>query len=154
MMMTMIITFETYELVCFVASNRIWIFIWLHCLWNAARDCEDMMTIATRIARWREMFRCEIVTKFHYNRISVYILQLLTIPPPLLRRLWRLHCEGVGRELNAAGRGAERSHGRRDVSCVRLEREVLGVRWEERSMSSGAIWLRDEHDGLRYKNCN
>ena len=27
------------------------------------------------------MFRCEIVTKFHYNRISVYILQLLTIPP-------------------------------------------------------------------------
>ena len=27
------------------------------------------------------MFRCEIVTKFHYNRVSVYILQLLTIPP-------------------------------------------------------------------------
>ena len=78
------------------------------------------------------MFRCEIVTKFHYNRISVYILQLLTIPPPLLRRLLRQetrqHCEGVGRELNAAGRGAERSHERRDVSCVRLEREVLGVR--------------------------
>ena len=74
------------------------------------------------------MFRCEIVTKFHYNRISVYILQLLTIPPPLLRRLCRQHCEGVGRELNAAGRGAERSHERRDVSCVRLEREVLGVR--------------------------
>ena len=74
------------------------------------------------------MFRCEIVTKFHYNRISVYILQLLTIPPPLLRRLSRQHCEGVGRELNAAGRGAERSHELRDVSCVRLEREVLGVR--------------------------
>ena len=74
------------------------------------------------------MFRCEIVMKFHHNRISVYILQLLTIPPPLLRRLWRQHCEGVGRELNAAGRGAERSHELRDVSCVRLEREVLGVR--------------------------
>ena len=74
------------------------------------------------------MFRCEIVTKFHYNRISVYILQLLTIPPPLLRRLLRQNCEGVGRELNAAGRGAERSHERSDVSCVRLEREVLGVR--------------------------
>ena len=27
-----------------------------------------------------------------------------------------------------AGRGAERSHELRDVSCVRLEREVLGVR--------------------------
>ena len=74
------------------------------------------------------MFRCEIVTKFHYNCISVYILQLLTLPPPLLRRLWRQHCEGVGRELNAAGRGAERSHELGDVSCVRLEREVLGVR--------------------------
>ena len=49
-------------------------------------------------------------------------------PPPLLRRLWRQHREGVGRELNAAGRGAERSHERREVSCVRLEREVLGVR--------------------------
>ena len=71
---------------------------------------------------------CENFMKFYSNSISVHILQLLTIPPPLLRRLLRQHREGVGRELNAAGRGAERSHEPRDVSCVRLEREVLGVR--------------------------
>ena len=71
---------------------------------------------------------CEIFMKFYSNSISVFILQLLTIPPPLLRRLLGQHREGVGRELNAAGRGAERSHELGDVSCVRLEREVLGVR--------------------------
>ena len=49
-------------------------------------------------------------------------------PPPLLHRLSRLHRENLGRGLAAAGRGAERSHERREVSCVRLEREVLGVR--------------------------
>ena len=49
-------------------------------------------------------------------------------PPPLLHRLLRLYRENLGRGRAAAGRGAERSHGHRDVSCVRLEREVLGVR--------------------------
>ena len=34
------------------------------------------------------MFRCEIVTKFHYNRSSVYILQLLTIPPLFFAGSW------------------------------------------------------------------
>ena len=71
---------------------------------------------------------CENLMKFYSKSISVYILQLLTIPPPLLRRLLRRNREGVGRELNAAGRGAERSHELGEVSCVRLEREVLGVR--------------------------
>ena len=48
--------------------------------------------------------------------------------PPLLHRLSRQHGENMGGRLAAAGRGAQRSHGHRDVSCVRLEREVLGVR--------------------------
>ena len=60
--------------------------------------------------------------------ISVCILQRLTSPPPLLHRLLRQHREEMGREHAAAGRRAERSHVLRDVSCVRREREVLGVR--------------------------
>ena len=49
-------------------------------------------------------------------------------PPPLLHRLLRQHRENLGRGRAAAGRGAERSLELRDVSCVRLERDVLGVR--------------------------
>ena len=60
--------------------------------------------------------------------ISVCILQRLTSPPPLLHRLSRQHREDMGREHAAAGRRAERSHELGDVSCVRREREVLGVR--------------------------
>ena len=65
--------------------------------------------------------------KFYSNSISVHILQLLTTPP-LLHRLLRQDGENMGGRLAAAGRGAERSHGHRVVSCVRLEREALGVR--------------------------
>ena len=49
-------------------------------------------------------------------------------PPPLLHRLLRQHRENLGRGRAAAGRGAGWAQGHRDVSCVRLEREVLGVR--------------------------
>jgi hypothetical protein len=51
-------------------------------------------------------------------------------PPPLLHRLLGQHGENMGGRVAAAGRGAERSHEHRVVSCVRLEREVLGVRWD------------------------
>ena len=64
---------------------------------------------------------------FH-ARISVLFLQLLTVPPPLLHRLSRQDREDMGREHYAAGRAAARSHGVGDFSCVRREREVLGVR--------------------------
>ena len=62
------------------------------------------------------------------NWIPVHILQLLTIPPPLLHRLLRQHRENMGCCNEAAGCRIERSHELRDFSCVRLEREVLGVR--------------------------
>ena len=39
-----------------------------------------------------------------------------------------------------AGRGAERSHEQRDVSCVRLEREVIGVRlWQNGENMGGCL---------------
>ena len=49
--------------------------------------------------------------------VWVVVLQLLTVPPPLLHRLWqfgffvqRQHREDMGREHYAAGRAAGRSH--------------------------------------------
>ena len=63
-----------------------------------------------------------------YACISDLVLQLLTVTPPLLHRLLGQDREDMGREHYAAGRAAGRSHGLREVSCVRREREVLGVR--------------------------
>ena len=63
------------------------------------------------------------------NCVSVHILQRLTSPPPLLHRLLRQHREDMGRRLPSTARRAERPHGQRVFSCVRREREVLGVRW-------------------------
>ena len=63
------------------------------------------------------------------NCVSVHILQRLTSPPPLLHRLWRQDREDMGRRLPSTARRAERPHEHRDFSCVRREREVLGVRW-------------------------
>ena len=63
-----------------------------------------------------------------YACISDLVLQLLTVPPPLLHRLQRQDREDMGREHYAAGRAAARSHGLGEVSCVRREREVLGIR--------------------------
>ena len=115
--------------------------IWLRC--GTCRLTWNMKNI------W--MRKCpEILFKQYFGSYSA----AADHPPPLLHRLWRQHRENLGRGRAAAGRGAERSHEHRVVSCVRLEREVLGVRWEERSMSSGAIWLHDERDGLRGKNSN
>ena len=73
--------------------------------------------------------------------ISVCILQRLTSPPPLLHRLWRQHREDMGREHAAAGRRAERSHEGSEVSCVRREREVLGVRWGGRGLKRDGTWF-------------
>ena len=91
-------------------------------------DCvvREMLLVIVKIwLRWRLFAKFyEILFKQYFCLYSA----AADHPPPLLRRLWRQHREGVGRELNAAGRGAERSHELRDVSCVRLEREVLGVR--------------------------
>ena len=69
-----------------------------------------------------------------YACVWVLVLQLVTVPPPLLHRLWRFvyvqrqYREDMGRGHYAAGRAAGRSHGLRVFSCVRREREVLGVR--------------------------
>ena len=63
------------------------------------------------------------------NCVSVHILQRLTSPPPLLHRLWRQDREDMGRRLPSTARRAERPHEQGDFSCVRREREVLGVRW-------------------------
>ncbi len=49
-------------------------------------------------------------------------------PPPLLHRLLGQHREDMGPRVPSTARRAERPHERRDVSCVRREREVLGVR--------------------------
>ena len=69
---------------------------------------------------------CENFMKIYSHSVSVHILPLLT--PAFVHRLLRPHRENLGRGRAAAGRGAERSHERREASCVRLEREVLGVR--------------------------
>ena len=60
-------------LICFT-SHRIWTFACfaLHCSWNAARDCEDMATMAAV---------CENILKFYSNSISVHILRLSNTPP-------------------------------------------------------------------------
>jgi len=56
-------------------------------------------------------------------------------PPPLLHRLSRQHREDMGRRLPSTARRAERPHEGSDVSCVRREREVLGVRWGGRGLT-------------------
>ena len=63
-----------------------------------------------------------------YACVWVLVLQLVTVPPPLLHRLLGQDREDMGRGHHAAGWAAERSHGLGVFSCVRREREVLGVR--------------------------
>ena len=105
------------------------LFVSLHPIaFEYSYDCiaREMLLVIVKIwLRWRLFAKFyEILFKQYFCLYSA----AADHPPPLLRRLLRRNREGVGRELNAAGRGAERSHERRDFSCVRLEREVLGVR--------------------------
>ena len=82
--MTMMIIRDDHD-TCIVEGVRMSPSICLAFMWSvSARDCEDMVTMAARIARWCEIFGCELRMKFYSNSISVHIMQLLTFPPPTL----------------------------------------------------------------------
>ena len=99
---------------------------------------------------WISVHDLLLVISFYWTvfRFMIYCVRLYFIepyfgsyyaavdaPPPLLHRLWRQHREDMGRRLPSTARRAERPHEGSDVSCVRREREVLGVRWGGRGLT-------------------